>query len=90
MLARQGEGVKRRAWSFCGCQIGCVVVSSREVSEGEGIRIRERGNSTVVFVAGDGLVEGAFAAAGDGRGVLGAPVFWPQISADGTQITCSG
>ena len=32
--------------------------------ESEGIRIRERGDSTVVFVAGDGLVEGAFAEAG--------------------------
>ena len=28
------------------------------------IRIRERTGSTVVFVAGDGLVEGAFAKAG--------------------------
>ena len=32
--------------------------------ESEGIRIRERGDSTVVFVAGDGLFEGAFAEAG--------------------------
>ncbi len=32
--------------------------------ESGGIRIREQGNSTVVFVVGSGIVEGAFAEAG--------------------------
>ena len=64
MLAPEGEGR----------QAGGVVVlgvSDRTYGrlftrgvESEGIRIRERGDPTVVFVAGDGFVEGAFAEAG--------------------------
>ena len=65
MLAPEGEGRQAEGTVVLGVSDRTYGRFFTGAVESGGIRIRERGDSTVVFVAGGGFVEGALAEAGD-------------------------